>query len=208
VGAALWLGGTLGRREWLAVIGMTAGTIGLIAFLGPRSGHGDDISWWWLLVIAATVGTAAIVFGLAHRVADPGRRATLLGISAGTTDGLAASPIKGMTEQFSHGGILAALTAWQLYDAIAAGLTALWLRQNAVNGRPAGRRAARDDSRRPLGLDHLGRGRIRGGVSWWDVDRPCDSLRRPDDRERRAARRSVGAARGAGRRGGATQPSE
>lgn len=134
IGAALWLGGSLGRREWVAVLGMTAGTIGLIAFLAPRGGQDARIVWWvWLVAIMATAGVAAVMFGLGHHTTDPGRRATLLGVSAGTADGLAASLIKGMTEQFSHGGVVGAVTAWQLYGAIAAGLTAVWLRQNAVN---------------------------------------------------------------------------
>lgn len=134
VGAAIWLGGALGRREWLAVAGMSAGTIGLIGFLGPRGGDGGAISWWvWPLAIGATAGVSAAVFGLGHRATDPGRRAMLLGISAGTADGLAAALIKGMTVRFSDGGIVAALTAWQLYAAVGAGVTAFWLRQNAVN---------------------------------------------------------------------------
>lgn len=133
VASAIWLGGSLGRREWLAVAGMTAGTVALIAFLGPHGGSSQIAASVWLVAIIATVALAATVFVIARRNHDPGRRATLLGVCTGTADGLAASLMKGMTQHFAHGGILGVLTAWQLYGTIVAGVTAVWLRQNADN---------------------------------------------------------------------------
>ncbi|HLI58525.1 MAG TPA: DMT family transporter [Solirubrobacteraceae bacterium] len=133
VASAIWLGGALGRREWLAVVGMTLGTIGLIAFLGPSGGRSRIPAFVWLMAIVATSALAATVFLIARRQPDRGRRAMLLGVCTGTADGLAASLMKGMTQHFSHGGLLGVLTAWQLYGAIAAGVAAVWLRQNADN---------------------------------------------------------------------------
>jgi hypothetical protein len=63
----------------------------------------------------------------------------LLGVATGLGFGLASAYTKGMTEQFSAGGITAALASWQLYAALAAGVTAGWLVQNAYH---AGRLAA------------------------------------------------------------------
>jgi hypothetical protein len=81
----------------------------------------------------------AVVCWYGYRGRSPGRRAALLGAGAGLSFGLAAALTKGMTEQFSSGGIPAVLTSWQLYGAAAVGGLAFWLGQNAIN---AGRLAA------------------------------------------------------------------
>src|SRR5579875_693421 len=78
VAAAIWLDGSLGRREWLAVAGMTGGTIGLIAFLGPTGGRSQIAAPVWAAAIVATAALTLAVFLVAHRHRDPGRRATLL----------------------------------------------------------------------------------------------------------------------------------
>jgi hypothetical protein len=70
---------------------------------------------------------------------QPDRRAALLGVATGLGFGLASAYTKGMTEQMSAGGLTAALASWQLYTAVAAGITAGWLVQNAYH---AGRLAA------------------------------------------------------------------
>jgi hypothetical protein len=134
IGARYFLGGRLGRREWCAIAAMTGGTAGLIAFLGPSGGKGTGIGWMaWLLAIAATAIPVMALLWLGHRARSPGRRAGLLGIGTGLCFGLAAALLKGMTEQFSSGGIPGILTAWQLYAAGAAGVLAFWMGQNAVN---------------------------------------------------------------------------
>jgi hypothetical protein len=134
IGARYFLGGRLGRREWGAIAAMTAGTAGLIAFLGPSGGKGTGIGWMvWLLAIAATATPVMTLLWLGRRAGSPGRRAGLLGTGAGLCFGLAAALLKGMTEQFSSGGIAGVLTTWQLYGAAAAGILAFWLDQNAVN---------------------------------------------------------------------------
>jgi drug/metabolite transporter (DMT)-like permease len=140
VGSHLFLGGHLGRREWSAIGVMTAGLIGLIAFLDPSGGQHASIGWpVWLAAVAATALPIGLVFWLGVRGRSPGRRAGLLGLATGMGFGLAAALIKGMTEQYSSGGITGVLTAWQLYGAAVAGILAFWLGQNAVN---AGRLAA------------------------------------------------------------------
>ena len=139
IGARFFLGSRLGRREWVAIVAMTAGTVGLIAFLDPQGGRETGIGWpVWLAAVAATGALVGMMFWLGSRARSAGRRAGLLGIGAGTAFGLAAALIKGMTAEFSSGGITGALTAWQLYAAGAAGLLAFWMDQNAINaGRPA-----------------------------------------------------------------------
>jgi hypothetical protein len=140
IGARYLLGARLGRREWAAIAVMTAGTVGLIAFLGPSGGRGTGIGWQaWVLATGATALAAGALCWVAWRSTSPGRRAGLLGACAGTGFGLAAALTKGMTAQFASGGIPGVLGTWQLYAAGAAGVTAFWLSQNAVN---AGKLAA------------------------------------------------------------------
>lgn len=134
VGARIFLGGMLRRQERIAIAVMTAGTIGLIAFLGPSGGRGTGIGWQvWLLAGVATAVPVGALYWLGRSATSPGRRAALLGTGAGISFGLAAGFIKGMTQQFAAGGIGGALTSWQLYAAGVAGILAFWMNQNAIN---------------------------------------------------------------------------
>jgi drug/metabolite transporter (DMT)-like permease len=140
IGARFFLGGRLGRREWSAIVVMTAGTAGLIGFLGPSGDQTSGIGWFvWLVAVVATGMPVGTAYWLGRRARSPGRRAGVLGIGAGISFGLAAALTKGMTEQYASGGLAGVLTAWQLYAAAAVGLLAFWMDQNAVN---AGRLAA------------------------------------------------------------------
>lgn len=134
IGAWIFLGGRLGRREWAAIVVMTAATSGLIGFLGPTEGKGAGAGW--LIWLTATAGTALLVataYLTGYRARSPGRRAGVLGTGAGLSFGLAAAMTKGMTEQYAAGGLAGVLLTWQFYAAIAAGVLAFWMDQNAVN---------------------------------------------------------------------------
>jgi drug/metabolite transporter (DMT)-like permease len=140
IGGAKFLGSRLGRREWAAIAGLTGGVIGLLACLDPQSGQVPKITpAQWIIGSAATGGPVLVFFLLARRTQQPDLRAALLGVATGLGFGLASAYTKGMTEQFSSGGITAVLASWQLYAAAAAGITAGWLLQNAYH---AGRLAA------------------------------------------------------------------
>jgi hypothetical protein len=93
----------------------------------------------WVIGSVLTAGPALAVFLAARRTRSPARRAALLGIAAGLGYGLASAYTKGMTEQFTSGGIPGVLASWQLYAAGVAGISATWLLQNAYH---AGRLAA------------------------------------------------------------------
>jgi drug/metabolite transporter (DMT)-like permease len=134
LGARLFLGSALGRREWAAIAAMSAGTAGLIGFLGPSGGTSGNIAWpAWLLAGLTTGLVVGLAYWYGRMSASPARRAAVLGTGAGLAFGLAASFIKGMTGQFASGGIAGAITAWQLYAAGAAGIMAFWMNQNAIN---------------------------------------------------------------------------
>lgn len=134
LGARIFLGSVLGRRESAAIAAMTAGTVGLIGFLGPSGGRSGGISWpVWVLASTATAIPVGLAYWYGRRSESPGRRAAVLGTGAGLSFGLAAAFIKGMTGQFGAGGVAGVITSWQLYAAGAAGVLAFWMDQNAIN---------------------------------------------------------------------------
>lgn len=134
VASRVWLHEGIDRRAWTAIAAMTASTIALIAFLGPGQGRTGGIPWWtWVVAIGVTLAVVAGCYVAGYRLSDDSKRAAVLGIGTGACYGLAASLIKGMTGQFSSGGIVAVLEAWQLYAAIVVGAFAVWMQQNAVS---------------------------------------------------------------------------
>ncbi|MBO0776586.1 MAG: DMT family transporter [Actinobacteria bacterium] len=139
IGGPWVLGGHLGKREWGAVAAMTAGVIGFLACLDP-SGGTKTLPVPALIIGSAASGGVVLAAFLAARAArNPARRAALLGAACGVAYGLASAYTKGMTQQFSSGGVTAVLASWQLYAAGVAGLLATWLLENAYQ---AGRLAA------------------------------------------------------------------
>lgn len=144
IGGSMLLGGRLGRREWAAVAAMTAGVIGLLVALDPHAGSSASARpLAWIIGSAANGGAVLALFFAARYVGRrPGREAAeaaLLGVGAGLGYGLAAAYTKGLTMEFSTGGILGVVTSWPIYAAIGAGATATWLLQNSYH---AGRLAA------------------------------------------------------------------
>jgi drug/metabolite transporter (DMT)-like permease len=144
IGGSMLLGGRLGRREWAAVAAMTAGVMGLLVALDPHGGSSaNSRPLAWIIGSAVNGGAVLALFFAARYVARrPGREAAeaaLLGLGAGLGYGLAAAYTKGLTMQFSTGGIAGVVTTWPLYAAFGAGAAATWLLQNSYH---AGRLAA------------------------------------------------------------------
>ena len=140
LGESLLLGSRLRKPGWAAIAAMTAGLAGLLVSLDPRAGPSTPVTpAAWILGSAANGGAVAALFLAGWVSRSPARRAALLGTGCGLAYGLASAYTKGMTQQFSTGGVLAAIASWQLYAAVAAGAIATWLLQNAYH---AGRLAA------------------------------------------------------------------
>jgi drug/metabolite transporter (DMT)-like permease len=130
--AARVFGSRLDRRDWVGVAAMTVGLTGLIVFLFP---HGGDprtvpIHTWVIASMCVAVLVVPLV-GLGWMASLPAARAGYLGAASGITYGLGAAYTKGMTMEFTVGGVQAVITTWQLYASIAAGAAATWLLQNA-----------------------------------------------------------------------------
>lgn len=140
IGGVWLLGGHLGKREWLSIAAMTAGVVGFLLCLDPRAGGQPAVpALAWIIGSAVCGGLLLAAFLAARAARNPARRAALLGIACGLAYGLAAAYVKGMTQQFSSGGIVGVLAAWQLYAGAVAGLVGTWLLENAYH---AGRLAA------------------------------------------------------------------
>lgn len=140
IGGAWLLGGHLGARDWVAIGAMTLGVIGFLLCLDPHSGGQASVPGLdWIIGSAVSGGLLLAAFLAARKARHPARRAALLGVACGLAYGLAAAYTKGMTQQFSNGGITGVLASWQLYAAAVAGLLGTWLLENAYH---AGKLAA------------------------------------------------------------------
>jgi drug/metabolite transporter (DMT)-like permease len=134
IGGSIVLGGRLSRNEWVAMAAMTAGVLGLLAILDPKAGPSSTVPpILWILASAANGGALIAVFLAARAQPIPAVQAALLGVAAGLGYGLTAAFTKGFADLYSAGGLSAIFESWQLYATIAAGLTSLWLLQNAYN---------------------------------------------------------------------------
>ncbi|HET7387439.1 MAG TPA: DMT family transporter [Nocardioidaceae bacterium] len=118
----------------VGVVGSTLAVLGISVFLGvgrPTSG-GATIDLGEALELAVAV---AVVLGIVlgwGRTASGNARAVAFALGAGTVYGVTAGLTKVVTGELQHGGVLAALGHWPLYAGIAAGVTGVWLTQNAL----------------------------------------------------------------------------
>lgn len=127
-------GQRMSAREWVAAVAMTAGLAGLLYFLAPSAGRSGGLHWYaWVIAIGINLGVTAFVVGLAAKGPAGSRksagqtarrrrslrRAALLGIAGGSSFGMTAALIKGMTQTLA-GGLGGLLTSWQVYVMIAA----------------------------------------------------------------------------------------
>ena len=135
-------GARLHRREWGAIAAMTAGLAGMLFFLSPSAGRAESIRWYtWITAIGINLAFVGVMVaggrrGPAGRDGQGGqssaRQAAVLAVAAGSTFGLTAALMKGMTNTYAH-GFGALFTSWQLYGMIAAGALGMFLVQSALN---------------------------------------------------------------------------
>jgi drug/metabolite transporter (DMT)-like permease len=121
----------LRRREWMAIVIMTAGLAALVFFLDPSSPRRPTIS-----ALTWAVGTGSTAAAIAACVAGSSRggrnrRPALLGLAAGIAFGLTAAFMKTATGGLHHGPA-GVFETWSTYAMVASGLTAMYLMQNAL----------------------------------------------------------------------------
>jgi hypothetical protein len=135
-------GSPMHGREWGAAAAMTAGLAGLLYFLSPSAGRTVSVRWYvWVTGIGVNLVFVAVMVAWGRRgPAGQGAKgnessahqAAVLGVAAGSTFGLTAALMKGMTNTISS-GIGTLLTSWQLYGMVAAGVLGMFLVQSALN---------------------------------------------------------------------------
>ena len=132
--AALAAGRRLGRREWMGIVLVTAGLLGLMIVVHPHDSPVTAPAATWLLlftVVAASV-SALLVAG---RRANGIGRTSAYAAAAGASFGLLSVVTKATTHDFGTRG-LAALGTWQPWALAAVGFVGLSLAQNAYHAGP------------------------------------------------------------------------
>ncbi|MYV54908.1 DMT family transporter [Streptomyces sp. SID3212] len=123
------------RLPGTAWLGVAAVTVGLALGLGSASPGGgsetvDGLSWIPALTI--TLAFEMVLIGAAQRVRG-NARAALFGLAAAVGYALTAALLKDAVSRIEDGsGVVALLSAWQLYATAAAGIGSLFLLQNAL----------------------------------------------------------------------------
>jgi len=119
-------------RDMAATVTMSAG-LALLLLAGAPSGDspGRISTWEWVLTIIAIGAAGGALVGVGWRAGRGNQRAALWATAAGAGFGLAAGLMKASTALLNH-GVGAALSSWKPYAMVAAGVTALYLFQNAV----------------------------------------------------------------------------
>jgi drug/metabolite transporter (DMT)-like permease len=130
IGASLFLGASMRRREWLAAGLLTVGVAAVITGLSPRGGASRVAALTWIVGIGASAGVI-VALVVAGRRFDGPRRGALIGAATGVDFGLTAALMKAMTHALAA-GLLGVLTSWATYAMAAAGISAMFLMQNAL----------------------------------------------------------------------------
>lgn len=118
--------------EWLLASAMAGGLVLLLASLAPTPGKSAPVEpaqWAVGILINLTVVAFAIWRGRANRY---GRRAAYFGAAAGMSFGLTAALMTSMNAAFARAGLIGAVTTWETYLMVAAGLLSMFLLQNAL----------------------------------------------------------------------------
>ncbi len=128
--------GRLGRQEWVSILVMTGGMIGLVAALDPMPGDEANVNHVTYVVAGGgTAATIAVLVLLARRLPAIGKTACL-GAAAGTSFGLTATFVKEVVNRWSDHGFAAILSTWQTYAAIGFGLFGVLIMQWALHTGP------------------------------------------------------------------------
>ncbi|MGW3581969.1 DMT family transporter [Streptomyces rubiginosohelvolus] len=116
---------------WSGVAAVTAGLALGMAAAAPVEGRDtvEDFVWIPALLVTGVFEAGLIVASLRTR---GNARAALLGLAAACGYALTAALMKDAMANLDDGGVVALLASWQLYATAAAGVSALFLLQNAL----------------------------------------------------------------------------
>jgi hypothetical protein len=115
------------HRDWAAATGVMAGLAAFIVVGQPAAGVADAPNWKWVVPLAIVCALSGALVWLGHHV-PPGRRAAILGTSAGMLFGISAALAKPVVEQIGSG----ALDDWKAYAMVGTGALGFLIQQGAL----------------------------------------------------------------------------
>ncbi|MFE4372225.1 DMT family transporter [Streptomyces sp. NPDC056835] len=121
----------LARSAWLGVAAVTCGLALGMAAAAPGGGSESVPGHVWVPALIITGCFEAVLIIWSRRLRG-NARAALLGLATACGYALTAALMKDAMSRLESGGVLALVTAWQLYGTAVAGVGALFLLQNAL----------------------------------------------------------------------------
>lgn len=128
---------TVARRDWFAVVAMTAGLALFLFAASPTNGreHAPAHLWWLAgfgVAVAVTIAIAIAYDWGSHRRTSRTRRAAALGIATGASWGFVAAVIRELSSHLDQ-GIGAVFSNWSPYVLIGTGAIAMVLESNSFS---------------------------------------------------------------------------
>jgi drug/metabolite transporter (DMT)-like permease len=129
-----WFGFTMGGREWVGVVAVSAGLAGFLLFADPVEGSLSPPLWAWVVAIGACA--AAIVTAVLLALRGPRWwRAAMFGTAAAIGFALTAACTK-VVSGFAASDWTTLYRHWQTYALAFFGVLAVFLAQNAFHAGP------------------------------------------------------------------------
>jgi drug/metabolite transporter (DMT)-like permease len=129
-----WFGFTMGRREWIGVVAVSAGLAGFLLFADPVEGSLSPPLWEWAVAIGAC--SAVILTAVLLALSGPRWwRAAMFGTAAAIGFALTAAFTK-VVSGFAASDWTTLYRHWQTYALAFFGVLAVFLAQNAFHAGP------------------------------------------------------------------------
>jgi hypothetical protein len=129
-----WFGFTMGGREWVGVLAVSAGLAGFLLFADPVEGSLSPPLWAWAVAIGAC-GTAIVIAVLLALHGPRWWRAAMFGTAAAIGFALTAACTK-VVAGFAASDWTTLYRHWQTYALAFFGVLAVFLAQNAFHAGP------------------------------------------------------------------------
>jgi drug/metabolite transporter (DMT)-like permease len=131
---AAWFGFTIGRREWIGALAVTAGLAGFLFFADPVDGTLAPPLWEW--IVAGGACSAGIVTAVLLALRGPRWwRAAMFGTGASISFAFTAACTK-VVSGFAASDWTQLYRHWQTYALACFGALAVFLAQNAIHAGP------------------------------------------------------------------------
>jgi drug/metabolite transporter (DMT)-like permease len=131
---ATWFRFRVGLREWAGALMAAGGLAGFLWFAQPGGGELTPTNWEWL-VVAGSCAAVMVVAVLLARRGPRSWRAAMFGTAAAIGFAFTAALTK-VVSTYATDGFLDLFRHWETYGLALAGLTSVFLAQNAFHAGP------------------------------------------------------------------------